>query len=148
MFQDQLSQQNHNQEPDPELTKQFLAYQQQQLKLEEIRLQYEILRLQQDGKLAEKSMDTNSLFFRNAPAEKRKTVITYGVVASVIFSIFLIFIVYCVNSGKEEFVKMFLTWISHSATIAFGYWIGRSTTKRGKKFPRSKDIIAEAEIVD
>lgn len=148
MFQNQLPQQNQDKEPDPELTKQFLIYQQLQLQLEDRRLQYEEMRLQQNGKLSEKSMDASTRLLRDAPAEKRKTIITYGAVASVILSMFLFFIVYCVTSGKEEFAKTFLSWLSHFLTIVIGFLLGRSTSRFGKKINRVEDGISDVEIIN
>lgn len=147
MYQNQKPQ-RQNSELDPDLIKDFLRHQQQQIQLEERRLALEEKRLSQDGKLAEKSMDINGQLLKDAPSQQRKTIITIGVIGSILILGFLLFLSYCINNGKEDFIKSFLGWVSHLFTIALGFWVGRSTAKKNKSGNRDNDGIADAEVVD
>lgn len=132
---------------DPETIKAIVVQQGQKLQLEANKIRLEEKRLEQDGKLAERSIDMQSQLLKDYPAQQRKTILVVGAVIVVVILIFLLFILYCISQGKENFADKFLTWLSHIAGIVGGFFVGRISSKKnhGKQQPSGPE---DAEIVE
>lgn len=138
---------NKKPELDLDTIKAIVAQKSQEVQLEIQRLKLEEKRLEQDGKLAEKSMDYNSKFIKDYPKQHRQTIITYGSFITAIFFGVLIFIGYCIQRGDSEFAKQFLTIVTHIITLIIGLFVGKQTNK--KRIDKDKSNGPEdAEIID
>lgn len=138
---------NQKIELDQETIKAIIAQKNQEVQLEFQRLKLDEKRLEQDGKLAEKSMDYNSKFIKDYPKQHRQTLITYGIFITVIFFGVLTFIGFCLHRGDSEFAKQFLTVVTHIVTLIIGFFVGKQANK--KKSDKDKiDEPEDAEIVD
>jgi hypothetical protein len=134
-------------ELDQETIKAIISQKAQEVQLEFQRVKLEEKRLEQDGKLAEKSMYFNNELLKAYPRQHRQTVITYGAFITVIFFGALTFIGYCIYRGDSEFAKQFLTVVTHIITLAIGLLVGRQSNK--KKLDKNKaGNPEEAEIID
>lgn len=117
------------------------------LQLEGDKIRLEEKRLDQDGKLAAKSLEINSQLLREYPSQHRKTILTYGAIICFIILIILGFILYCISQGKTEFADKFLNWLSHIGGIAGGFLFGKLINKK-KRTPEASAVAEDAEIVD
>jgi hypothetical protein len=150
MSQSQEPQKNgKNQKPelDLETIKALVAQKSQELQLEAQKLKLEEKRLEQNGKLAEISIEHNSKLIQKYPAEQRKTILTIGGIACFVLILFLLFILYCISQGNTEFADKFLNWISHIAGIAAGFFVGRFSIKK-KRSTDSSEEPEDAEIIE
>jgi len=138
---------NQKIELDQETIKAIIAQKNQEVQLEFQRLKLDEKRLEQDGKLAEKSMDYNSRLIKDYPKQHRQTLITYGIFITVILFGVLIFIGYCLQRGDSEFAKQFLAVITHIITLIIGFFVGKQVNKKKS----DKDAPGEpedAQIID
>lgn len=146
------NQNNKNQKSLPDLDqetfKSLVVQQGQKLQIEADKLRLEEKRMEQDGKLAERSIEMQSTLLKAYPSQHRKTLITIGAIAIVIILIILGFILYCIHEGKDEFADKFLNWLSHIAGIAGGFLIGRTTGKKKQRDTPAPGEPEEAEIVE
>lgn len=137
----------HKSDLDQETIRAIIAQKAQEVQLEFQRLKLDEKRLEQDGKLSEKSMHYNSEFLKAYPKQHRQTLITYGVIIVVIFFGALTFIGYCIHKGDSEFAKQFLTVVTHIITLVIGLFVGKQSYK--KKADRDKGAEPEeAEVAD
>ncbi len=138
---------SHKPELDQETIKAIISQKAQEVQLEFQRVKLEEKRLEQDGKLAEKSMFFNNELLRAYPKQHRQTVITYGAFITLIFFGALTFIGYCIYRGDSEFAKQFLTVVTHIITLVIGLLVGRQSNK--KKLNKNNAVNPEeAEILD
>jgi hypothetical protein len=136
-------------ELDPETIKAIVAQQSDKLKLEAQKIRLEEKRLDQNGILAEKSLQFNSEIIKRHPSEQRKTIAVIGSIVIAIIVIFLAFILFCLSKGNIEFADKFLNWIGHIGGAVGGFFVGKLSSK--KKQPPEDSIQSEpedAEIVD
>lgn len=146
--QDQLkSGKNQIPELDQETIRAIISQKAQEVQLEFQRLKLDEKRLEQDGKLSEKSMYYNNEFLKAYPKQHRQIVITYGAFITLIFFGALIFIGYCIHRGDSEFAKQFLTVVTHIITLVIGLFVGKQSSK--KKAGKDKATEPEeAEVTD
>jgi lipopolysaccharide export LptBFGC system permease protein LptF len=117
-------------ELDQEAIKAIISPKAQEVQLEFQKLKLDEKRLEQDGKLSEKSMYYNNEFLKAYPKQHRQTIITYGAFFTLIFFGALAFIAFCIYRGSSEFAKQFLTVVTHIITLVTGLLVGKQSNKR------------------
>jgi hypothetical protein len=152
MSQSQDAQKNGNKsqkpELDPETIKAIVAQQSEKLRLEAQKIRLEEKRLDQNGILAEKSLQFNSEIIKKHPSEQRKTILTIGGIVIAIIAIFLAFILFCLSQGNNEFADRFLNWIGHIGGAIGGFFVGKWSSKRKPSQDSMPSEPEDAEIVD
>lgn len=136
------------QQLDSETLKKLIDQQGQKVQLELQRLELEKMKLGHNAKLAEKSLEHQSLYLNNQPQEHRKTITRLGYILGGILLMFLVFIGFLVYTGNKDFADTFLKFISYVATSVFSYLIGRSTRSASKQTESGKEIIEDANVIE
>jgi len=132
-------------ELDQEAIKAIISQKAQEVQLEFQKLKLDEKRLEQDGKLSEKSMYYNNEFLKAYPKQHRQTIITYGAFFTLMFFGALAFIAFCIYKGNSEFAKQFLTVVTHIITLVIGLLVGKQANK--KKVAKETDL-ENAQILD
>jgi ABC-type dipeptide/oligopeptide/nickel transport system permease component len=145
-----MSQQPKNQPPtqlDPSVIKAIVEQQGQKLQVELQRLKVDEKRLDQDARLAEKSMQYQAEFLKAQPSENRKTLTRIAYVVGGIVVIFLSFLGFLVYTGNKDFADSFLKFITYLVTSIVSFWIGKKSVSQKSSKNNSSDI-EDAEIID
>jgi hypothetical protein len=142
-------QQSSGQVPvDAETLKALLQQQSQQLALEVRRISLDEKQLDAHTKLAEKSMAINADLLKNAPREHRRTTVTYGVIVLSFILIVVGFMVFCLVSDKQDFVKEILGYLKNLTALVVTFIAGRYSHKSKKASDDARGAVQDVDVVE
>lgn len=133
---------------DPKTISQFVANQAKQLEIEALKLKLREKELEHNLHLASQSMNVQATLLKDAPAQHRKTVTTYALVAGGILAVLLVFIGFCLLTNHENFVLQFLKFVGYLVTTVFGYFAGLQRGKRLGGEAGKKDVIEDTAVME
>lgn len=100
-----------------ELARSFFEQQRQKHLLEEKEIEFQ-------SRIAELSLKYQAEYFKNLPNNKRKMIITQGVIITILVVLFLTFLAYILKIGKDDFANKVIVFFTHATTLIAGISIG------------------------
>ena len=141
-----MSQQNKNNDqpvriPSEEVFKQMLSNEARKLDISEKRLALEREQQRLQYEFAIKSLDANKELLKDEPSQRRKTYITIASAGIIIFGIFIWFVMYCLDHGKETFVLDLIKAIGWLISLFLSYFAGKKIgqTEKPKELSQNND---------
>lgn len=138
--------QKHSQRPapvdlSPDIIKQFLDNQGQQLLIEAEEFKLRQKELELSARQSDKALDYQAKYFERLPSENRKTITRIGWIVGLAMVAILAFVTFWLYIGQEEFAQKFLGLMGYVATTALGFLGGRYTKKKDKQIQEDGQTI-------